>query len=161
MPLDSAIPRPASPYERHVCKLSPVLRRALLNSSGQIKAEISFRSGARFELLWFATGRTSGVGFWFCKKRIMLMITVLCSGLDATEDQAAIKFAMSVMPCAFSEEAAEAIAKVPHPVMACVHRTSATVLDVRTSSALVSLAVAFFGSLGVGEYEKLGGFVLE
>jgi energy-converting hydrogenase Eha subunit C len=125
---DAPPAKPATPTDQALAHVSHMLHRALLNSPEQLRCEIRVQGAAPLKLMWVGAGQTAGVAHWIRDRRVEA-ISLLLSGIDPVEDLAAIQLVMSAL--------------------ACLYSATEYLRDVAISTAAESLAIAFFGMLGV------------
>jgi hypothetical protein len=125
-----------------------MLHRALLNSPEQLRCEIRVQGAAPLKLMWVGAGQTAGVAHWIRDRRVEA-ISLLLSGIDPVEDLAAIQLVMSALSGSLATSAVDSILQAPRPLLACLYSATEYLRDVAISTAAESLAIAFFGMLGV------------
>lgn len=145
---DASLAKPATPTNQAFAQVSRTLRRALLNSPEQMRCEIRVEGAASLKLMWIGAGQTAGVAYWIRKRRVDA-ISLLLRGIDPVEDLAAIQLVMCAVSGSLATPAVDSILQASRPLLTCFYSATEYLRDVAISTAAESLAVAFFGMLGV------------
>jgi len=129
-------------------ELSQSLRRVLLDSPRHFRWHSRGDGRPTIDMTWIAAGFTAGVAHWSIDQKSEAA-SVLLTGLDFSEDLAALQLLFCALPGALPEHAADGILQNSRPLIANLFAQPELLSNPAFISSTSALAISFFGTMGV------------